>query len=49
MKHVQAMTRLPHEAQDEVPTSAKIQFVVSVLNAFEPLLTAKEANENPFE
>lgn len=41
MKHVYTLSKAPAVAQD-IPISAKLTFLVSVLNAFSPLLVAKE-------
>jgi hypothetical protein len=41
MKHLKTVSKTPARAAD-IPVSSKLQFVISVLNAFTPLLVAKE-------
>ena len=40
MKHIKRMSKAPARAAD-IPTSVKVDFVVAILQAFEPILTAK--------
>lgn len=43
MKHMKTVSRKPACAQD-IPTSEKLLFIVDVLDAFSPLLVAKNGN-----
>lgn len=42
MKHMAAVSKNPVVASSTVDTSTKITFIENILEAFEPLLTAKE-------
>ena len=41
MKHVRVMSRVPARAAD-IPVNDKITFITALLNAFKPILEAKE-------
>ena len=42
MKHVSLVSKMPaRAATSDVPMSTLIDFIVAVLNAFKPLMTAK--------
>ena len=43
MKHVKGVSRKPARAQ-EIPLSEKIDFIVDVIEAFEPIIIAKDAD-----
>ena len=43
MQHVKAISKKPVHAQD-IPVSAKLQFVIAVLAAFTPLIVAKDTD-----
>jgi hypothetical protein len=41
MKHVNTVSKVPAHAAD-IPVSTKITFIVAILTAFTPILTAKQ-------
>ena len=42
MKHISMVSKMPaHAATTDVPMSTLIDFIVAVLTAFKPLITAK--------
>jgi len=44
MKHVKMVSRMPARAAD-IPVNTKITFIVAILNAFAPILAAKEPQQ----
>ena len=45
MKHLNAVSKKPARAAD-IPVSALLTFVIALLQAFTPLLVAKEADDS---
>jgi len=41
MKHVKQLSRTPGRAVD-IPVDVKVDFIVALLQAFEPILSAKQ-------
>ena len=44
MKHVKTVSRVPARAAD-IPVDTKLTFIVNILNAFKPILQAKEPQQ----
>ena len=44
MKHVKMVSRMPARAAD-IPVNTKITFIINILNAFGPILAAKEPQQ----
>jgi hypothetical protein len=45
MKHMKVLSKRPAKAQEDIPISAMVEFIIAVLSAFTPLLVAKDEQD----